>query len=262
MKLKKDLVILDIETTGIWLEKDKIIEIALIKSKPDQTRETFQTKVNPGMPIPPIVTKVTGITDKDVKDAPSFKKVAPRIMEFMGDADLGGFNVERFDLVILKRELNEAGIGFEWQQRVIYDAQKVYHVNEKRNLAAAYQFYCGKELVGAHSAWVDTEATLEIIEKQVEQYGNGTDAIEVLSQFKYESHFDYYDDEQKFCWWNGKLYPMFGKYARRTTLEDLTEKDPGYLKWILNKDFSDGVKALVRAALNGERIERIEQDQT
>jgi len=254
MKIKKDLVVLDIESTGVWVEKDKIIEIALIKYKPDQTRETFLSKINPGMPIPEKASEVTGITDKDVKDAPSFKQVASRILEFMGDADLGGFNVERFDLVLLKREFSDIGIGFEWSGRVIYDAQKVYHLNEKRNLAAAYQFYCGKELVGAHSALVDTKATVEILEKQVEKYGDGSQDIEVLGQFEYEPIFDFYDEERKFCWWNGKLYPMFGKYARQTPLEDLTESDPGYLKWILKKDFSDGVKAVIRTVLSGERI--------
>ena len=257
MKIKKDLVILDIESTGVWVEKDKIIEIALIKYKPDRTRETFQSKINPGMPIPQTASQLTGITDEDVKDAPSFKQVASRISEFISDADLGGFNVERFDLALLKREFSDIGTGFEWTQRVVYDAQKVYHVNEKRNLAAAYQFYCGKELVSAHSALGDTEATSEILEKQVEKYGNGSDDIEVLGQFEYESLFDFYDEERKFCWWNGKLYPMFGKYARQTPLEDLTQSDPGYLKWILKKDFSDGVKAVIRTVLNGEKIEKI-----
>jgi DNA polymerase III subunit epsilon len=260
MKIKRDLVVLDVESTGVWVEKDKIIEIALIKYRPDQTREVLEAKINPGIKIPAVASELTGITDEDVKDAPSFKEVAPRILEFLRDADLGGFNVERFDLVLLKREFSDAGFDYDWTKSVIYDAQTVYHVNEKRNLAAAYEFYCAKELVGAHSALVDTEATLEIIEKQVEKYGDGADDIEVLQQFKYKPLFDFYDAERKFCWWNGKLYPMFGKYARQTPLEEITRSDPGYLKWILKANFSESVKNVVQAVLNGQKIEKAKQE--
>ena len=252
MKIKKTLIALDIESTGVWVEKDKIIEIALIQFSPGGAKKTLHTRVNPGMPIPAVVTQLTGIADADVKDAPYFKDVAAKILDFIGTSDFAGFNIERFDLPLLKREFEEVGIRFDWEGCKIYDAQKVYHLNEKRDLSAAFQFYCGKELTGAHSALADTEAVYLILEKQVEKYGQGQEDIGILEQFQYESHFDFYDEERKFCWWNGKLYPMFGKYGRKLSLEEIVKTEAGYLKWILTKDFSDSVKAIVRAALNGE----------
>jgi len=252
MKIKKDLVVLDIETTGVWIEKDKIIEIALLKYHPDGSKETYCSKVNPDMPIPKIVTELTGISDAEVQKAPRFRDIADKVLSFIGASDLAGYNVERFDLLLLKREFEEIGLRFEWDGRSIYDAQKVFHLNEKRDLSAAYQFYCGSEMTNAHSALADSEAVYAILEKQVEKYGQGEQDLSTLLQFEYESLFDFYDDERKFCWWNGKLYPMFGKYARKTPLEDVVRTDPGYLKWILAKDFSDNVKSIVRAALNGD----------
>lgn len=252
MKIKKTMVALDVEATGIWIEKDKVIEIALIKYRPDGTKETLHTRVNPGIAIPQAVVTLTGISNKDVQNAPFFREIAGKVLEFIGDADLAGYNIERFDLPLLKREFQETGIRFEWEDRKIYDAQKVYHLNEKRDLSAAYQFYCGKPLEGAHSALADTEAVYSILEKQVEKYGSGADEISVLEQFQYESLMDFHDEERKFCWWNGKLFPMFGKYARKMALDEIVKADPGYLNWILSKDFSDGVKAVVRGALHGD----------
>ncbi len=251
MKIKGPLVVLDLESTGIWIEKDKIIEIALLKYAPGGAKETLHTRVNPGMPIPPLVTDLTGIADTDVKTAPYFRDIAQKVSDFIGSADLAGFNVERFDLPLLKRELQETGLRFEWDQRKIYDAQKVYHLNEKRDLSAAHQFYCGRELVGAHSALADSEAVYAILEKQVEKYGKGTDDLAVLEQFEYESLFDFHDEERKFCWWNGKLFLMFGKHARKMPLEEIVKNDPDYLRWILAKDFSESVKAIIQAALQG-----------
>lgn len=252
MKIEKSLVVLDVESTGVWVEKDKIIEIALIKYNPAGQKEIYHKKINPGISIPAVVVKLTGITDQDVKDAPSFRQVSKEIFAFIGESDLGGFNVERFDLPLLEREFAEAGLKFDWKERKIYDAQKVYHLNEKRDLSAAFKFYCDKELVGAHSALADTEAVFEILEKQVVKYGDGREDIAVLDQFEYSSHLDYYDEERKFAWWNGKLYPMFGKYSRKIPLDEIVKTDSGYLVWILKSDFSEGVKSVIQAALHGE----------
>jgi DNA polymerase-3 subunit epsilon len=251
MKVTRPLVCLDIETTGVWVEKDKIIEIALVRHTPDGKKETFHQRINPGISIPAIVAKLTGISDQEVKGAPFFRQVAQAAFDLIGDADFAGFNIERFDLPVLAREFSEAGIKFEWKERKIYDAQKVFHLNEKRDLSAAHQFYCGKDLEGAHSALADSEAVYKILEKQVEKYGGGEQEISVLEQFQYEARSEFYDEERKFCWWNGKLYPMFGKYARKLPLEDIVKTDPGYLSWVLAKDFSDSVKSIVKAALNG-----------
>lgn len=252
MKLTRKLVILDLETTGIWIEKDKIIEIAMIRCFPDGTRDQFYSRVNPGIPIPPEVTKVTGITDADVKDSPRFRDIAPQVIRFLEDADYGGFSVERFDLPLLERELSEAGIKFEWNKATIYDAQRVYHLHERRDLSAAYQFYCGKELKNAHSALADTQATLDVLAEQVKKYGNGNDSIEALKEFNYRKKTEFLDNERKLRWWNGEVYMMFGKYARRTSLRDIAKSDRPYLEWILTQDFSDEVKDIVEQALNGK----------
>ncbi len=251
MKITKPLVILDIETTGVWIEKDKIIEMALIKYFPDGKKEIYHKRINPGIAIPAIVTELTGIRNEDVREAPVFKAVAGEILQFIGSADLGGFNVERFDLPLMAREFLDAGFKFEWEGRTVYDAQKVYHLNEKRDLAAAYQFYCKKELKGAHTALADTEAAYDILVNQVKKYGEGQEDISVLNKFEYVTLTESYDEDGKFCWWNGKLYPTFGKYRRKASLEDIAKKDRNYLEWILQSEFKDDVKLLIKSVLNG-----------
>ncbi|MBF0385123.1 MAG: 3'-5' exonuclease [Candidatus Omnitrophica bacterium] len=251
MKLTHPLVVLDLETTGTWIEKDKIIEVAMIKCLPDGKREEYCKRVNPMIPIPKFISELLGIYDKDVEDKPPFSSIAPEITEFIADCDLAGFNVEKFDLPLLEREMYEAGHKFEWRFKKIYDVQKVYHLNERRDLTAAYNFYCQKHLENAHSALFDTKATLDILEKQVEKYGRGKDAIDVLLEFDYIESGDFYDPDRKFRWWNGKLYMMFGKYARRYSLQEVVQKDKGYLEWILSADFSQEVKTLVANALKG-----------
>ncbi|MCA9402023.1 MAG: 3'-5' exonuclease [Candidatus Omnitrophica bacterium] len=252
MKLKKPFVVFDLETTGTWIEKDRIIEIAIIKIHPDGSKETYEKKINPQMPIPAKVQELTGISDEDVKDAPVFREIAQQVFDFIADADVGGFNVERFDLPLLERELKEAGITFEYKSRVIIDAQKIFHLHEKRDLTAAYQFYCQRELDNAHSALADTEATWEILQAQVDQYAQQEGDLHDLSKFDYKTYQEYYDDERKFRWWNGQLYMMFGKYARKYTLEEVVRKDRSYLEWILSANFSDQIKNLVEDALNGQ----------
>jgi DNA polymerase-3 subunit epsilon len=252
MKLTKPIIILDLETTGTWVEKDRIIEIAMIRLSPAGEKENYLKRVNPLMPIPAVVTKLTGISNEDVKDAPQFKTLAREIVDFLGDADIGGFNVEKFDMPLLERELIDAGVPFSFAGRTVFDAQKVFHLNEKRDLTSAYALYCGKPLPGAHSALADTEATLEVLEAQVKRYGAGVEDIAVLSQFNYREQTEFFDAERKFRWWNGELYMMFGKYARKESLRDVVKKDAGYLEWMMSRDFSPEVKELVASALRGQ----------
>ena len=251
MKLSRPLIVLDLETTGTWVEKDKIIEIGMIRCAPDGTRTTYEKRVNPGIPIPPVVTEVTGICDADVQDAPYFRTLAGEVVAFLEGADLCGFNLERFDLPLLTRELQEAGLEFDWASRAVYDAQKIYHLHEKRDLTAAYAFYCQKELKDAHSALADSAATLEVLESQVQKYGGGDEHLEVLKGFDYQQRSEFYDAERKFRWWNGELYMMFGKYARKETLKEVAQKDRRYLEWILAQNFSEEIKDLVAGALEG-----------
>ncbi len=252
MKLLRSLVILDLETTGIWIEKDRIVEIGMIKLMPDGARLDYVKRVNPGMPIPANVTRIIDITDDDVKDAPPFKDIAKEILEFIGDSDLGGFNILRFDLPVLEREFFDAGFNFHWRDRDIYDAQKVYHIHEKRDLMAAYQLYCSKGLNKAHSALDDAEATMDILNAQVKKYGVEEKGIESLKDFDYERSSAYFDKERKFCWWNGELYPIFGKYGKKKHIKDILENDRWYLEWIVTKDFSEEVKTMIEKVLDGE----------
>lgn len=252
MKLKRPLVVLDLETTGTWIEKDKIIEIGMVRCMPDESQTTYEKRINPGMKIPPEVSELTGIKDEDVKNAPVFRDVAGEIVEFLDGADLAGFNVERFDLPVLARELNEAGFPFEYRKRSIYDAQKIFHLHEKRDLTTAYSFFCGKDLDGAHSALADSQATLDVLKSQIRKYCKGAMEIEALRAFEYQKRSHFYDKGRKFRWWNGELYMMFGKYAAKEPLKKIAEMDRPYLEWIISKDFSDEVKELCENALVGK----------
>jgi len=251
MKIARPLVILDLETTGTWREKDKIVEIGMIKLTPGGEKDVFIKRVNPGITIPPEVSELIGITDDDVKDEPPFRDIAREVLDFIGDSDMGGFNVERFDLPLLERELAEAGLKLDLRERRIYDAQKIYHLHEKRDLMAAYAFYCKKDLVNAHTAMGDVEATLEILEEQVNKYGSEDEGIESLKDFDYKPRQGNFDKEGKFRWWNGELYPTFGKHARRKNIRQLAGSERDYLEWILKSDFTDTVKDMVRNALQG-----------
>ncbi len=252
MKIAYPLVVLDLETTGTWTEKDRIIEIAMVKVLPSGEKQVYHSRVDPQMPIPMVVQKLTGITEADVKGAPQFKAIAKDVALFLEGADIGGFNVDKFDLPLLERELTDAGVPFSAAGHKVFDAQKVFHLNEKRDLTSAYAFYCGKPLTGAHSALADTEATLEVLAAQVERYGAGDAAIESLSQFQYREQPDFFDAERRFRWWNGELYMMFGKYAKKESLREVARKDPGYLTWMLGKDFSPDIKLLVENSLKGQ----------
>ena len=252
MKLLRTIIIFDLETTGTWVEKDKIVEIGMVKLMSDGTRQTYVKRVNPGMPIPRNVSRLININDDDVKDAPPFKDIAKEVTEFIGDSDLGGFNILRFDLPILERELYGAGFSFYWRERDIYDAQKVYHIHEKRDLTAAYKLYCDKELENAHSALGDAEATVEIFDSQIKRYGAPEQGIESLKDFDYERSSAYFDKERKFFWWNGHLYPVFGKYGRKKHIQDILKIDRRYLEWMLSSDFSEEVKMMIKNVLSGK----------
>jgi len=249
MKVKKDLVVLDLETTGTWIERDKIIEIAMVKIIKSGGEEKYFRRINPGMPIPKQVTEITGITNDDVKHEKIFEQIAGEILEFLGSCDIGGFNVLKFDLPVLAREFSKAGLYFEYESRDVYDAQKIYHIYEKRNLTAAYKFYCGKDLVDAHSAEADARATLDILAEQSKKYAN--DNFEDLKHIDYEQKTEFFDRQKKFRWWNGRLYIMFGKYGRKLSLEEVIKKDRPYVEWMLAQDFEEPVKEMLRSALIG-----------
>ena len=252
MKLTRPVVVLDLETTGLWVEKDKIIELGMIKCYLDGTQETFMRRVNPGIPIPARVFELTGISDEAVRDAPCFAQVAEDILQFVDGCDFAGFNIERFDLPLLEREIFESGRRLEWRHRTIYDAQKIYHIHEKRDLKTAYRFFCDKDLVNAHSALDDASAALEILSAQIRRYGGGNEYLESLIDFEYEPMSFFFDDERKFRWWNDELYPVFGKFGRKHSIREIVQKDAAYVQYLLTTDFDEKVKNMLQEALAGK----------
>ncbi len=249
MKLKRTLVVFDLETTGTWIENDKVIEVGMVKVSPSGAKETFVQRVNPGMPIPKEVSELTGISDDDVKGSPYFREIAGRVLEFIGNADLGGFNLIGFDIPILKRELHEVGLELDLAGRNVIDSKIIYHVNEKRNLTAAYEFYCEKELRDAHSALADASATLDVIVGQVKMYGNEAGELESLNKFTYQQKSEFLDEERKLRIWNGDYYLTFGKYRNRG-LKEVLKMDSGYLTWLVSTDLSEKVRSVINQALN------------
>ena len=252
MRLTKPVVVLDLETTGVWIEKDRIIEIGMIKCQLDGSQETYLKRVNPGIPVPPAVAALTGITSEALVGAPPFKAIVSEVLSFIGEADFGGFNVERFDLPLLEREVFESGLRLEWRHRTVYDAQKIYHIHEKRDLKAAYRFFCDKDLTNAHTALGDASAALEILSAQIARYGTGNEYLESLIDFEYEPMSGFFDSERKFRWWNGELYPAFGKYGRKHSVREIVQRDAAYVQYLLTTDFDDRVKSMLQEALAGK----------
>ena len=235
LKLHKPLCVFDLETTGINISRDKIVEICILKVNPDASRESKTWLVNPEMPIPKEASLVHGIWDEDVKDAPTFKEIAPKIIEMIKDSDLGGFNSNRFDIPLLAEELLRVGFDFDLSKHRPVDALTILHKKEPRNLTAAYQFYCGKSLDGAHSAEADTLATFEVLDAQVAHYEDLPNEISELSEFSYQNKFAdlagfiAFDDK------NREIF-TFGKYKGQV-VKEVFQKDIGYFGWIQNADF-------------------------
>lgn len=235
LKLTKPICFFDLETTGINVAKDRIVEISILKVFPNGNRESYTWRVNPEMPIPKGSSDVHGITDEMVADEPIFKELAPRVYELLKDSDLAGFNSNRFDIPLLAEELLRAEIDFDLKRANCIDVQTIFHKMEKRTLEAAYKFYCGKELKDAHSAEADTLATYEVLLAQLEKYPELQNDVPFLADFSaHKEHADF----AGFISLNedGVEVFSFGKYKGRVVMEIL-EIDSGYFGWLLNADF-------------------------
>lgn len=234
LNLSKPLCFFDLETTGINVAKDRIVEIAILKVFPNGNKESKTWKVNPTIPIPPATSAIHGIYDKDVENEPTFKELAPKVYQMIKDADLAGFNSNRFDVPLLAEELLRADVDFDLDKHKLIDVQVIFHKQEPRNLAAAYRFYCQKDLIDAHSAAADTNATYEILEAQIEKYAEIKNDTKFLSNFS--SHRKTVD-LAGFIVYNGEDEIFtFGKYKGQK-VDEILEKDPGYYSWIQNADF-------------------------
>lgn len=251
--LTRPLVFLDLESTGVWPEKDRIVEIAMIRLIPDGKEEIFESRVNPGIKIPKEVIAIHGITDEDVKDAPTFDRIAPKVVEWLTGSDIGGYSLERFDLLMLTQEFSRAGIKFDFNQCFLVDAQKIFVLKERRNLESACRLYLGKPLENAHSAMADTRATLDVFKAQMDRYPDLPKDVKEIHALTHQEENGFADKTRLFRWWNGELHFNFGKgdvYGK--SLREAAQTHRGYLQWMMTRDFSPEVKKIVEEALKGQ----------
>jgi DNA polymerase III subunit epsilon len=251
LKLSRPLAFFDLETTGINPRSDRIIEIAVVKCLPRGNTQTFEYRLNPEMPIPPASTAVHGITDSDVALAPTFVQIAPRLIEFLADCDLSGFNVRRFDLPLLQEEFRRVDIMFDVSGRHVVDVQTIFHMKEARDLSAALRFYCGREHTGAHGALADVHATLDIFAAQLDRYEDLPHNIDALESVIHPRDPSWVDDDGKLAWEGNNVVLTFGKY-RGKPLRSVIEQDRNYIQWILDGNFPEATKDHIRRAINGE----------
>jgi len=236
LNLKKPIAFFDLETTGLSITKDRIVEMAVLKIHPNGLKESKTWLVNPTIPIQKEASEIHGIKDEDVADKPTFKEIAKQVDDFMSHSDIGGFNSNRFDIPLLVEEFLRVDIDFKVEARKFVDVQTIFHKMEQRNLSAAYNFYCGKTLENAHSAEADITATFEVLEAQLDRYEDLENDINYLSEFS--SHNKNVDVAGRIVY-NDKEVEVFnfGKYKGQS-VESVLKSDPGYYGWLLKGDFS------------------------
>lgn len=242
--MNKPMVFFDLETTGINIAKDRIVEISILKVFPNGNKESKTWLVNPEIEIPKEASAIHGITNEQVVSEPTFKELASQVSELIAGCDLAGFNSNRFDIPLLAEEMLRAGVDFDMNDRVAVDVQVIFHKKEQRTLGAAYKFYCDKDLENAHSAEADTNATYEILKAQLDKYEDLENDVNFLNS--YSAH-KKRADFAGFIVFNDKDEEIFtfGKYRNQKVIEVL-EKDKGYFSWIQNADFPHYTKKVLR----------------
>jgi DNA polymerase-3 subunit epsilon len=244
LNLKNPLVFFDLETTGINISRDKIVEASFLKVYPNGKEEIRTYRINPEMHIPEESTAIHGITDEDVKDCPTFKQLAKTLADFLEGCDMAGFNSSRFDVPMLAEEFLRAGVEFDISKRKFVDVQIIFHKKEQRTLEAAYRFYCDKELDKAHSAEADAVATYEVLKSQLERYPDLVNDINVLSK-----EFSSFNDNVDFAGrivLNEKGVEVFnfGKHKGKAVAE-VFKKEPSYYAWMMEGDFPLNTKQVI-----------------
>lgn len=235
LNLKNPIAFFDLETTGINVAKDRIVEMSIVKVLPNGSEEIKTYRVNPEMPIPKQSSEIHGIYDEDIKDEPTFKEIAKNVAKFLEGCDLAGYNSNRFDIPLLAEEFLRVGVNFEMRKRKFVDVQTIFHKMEQRTLVAAYKFYCDRDLEGAHGAQADTLATYEVLKSQLDKYPNLENDMEFLAEFSTQNkNADFAgmivfnkDDIEVF---------NFGK-NRGVSVEKVLNEQPGYYAWMINSDF-------------------------
>jgi DNA polymerase-3 subunit epsilon len=248
--LSRPLVVFDLETTGLDVRSDRIVEVSCVKIGVDGSHEIRTRRINPGMPISPQATAVHGITDEDVRDEPSFGQLARSLFALLEGCDLSGFNIEGFDLPMLTSEFERVGIRFPAGPTHVVDSWRIFLQKEPRDLTAAYRFYCGRDLAAAHSAEADAKAAAEVLLAQVARYADLPTAVDGLHDFCHPVHPEWIDGDGKLVFSANEACLAFGKH-RYKTLRRMVQEESDYLHWILQSDFSDEVKDIVREALSG-----------
>jgi DNA polymerase-3 subunit epsilon len=248
LNLKRPIAFFDLETTGVNVASDRIVEIGILKIMPDGTTEAKEKRINPTIPIPIESSLVHGIYDKDVADQPTFKAIAKSLAEFLKDCDLGGYNSNKFDIPILMEEFLRAEIDFSLEGRHCVDVQNIFHQMEQRTLKAAYKFYCSKELINAHSAIADIEATYEVFLAQIERYKDaeytdksGKKSVPIVNDIKALHDFTTVTKNVDLAGrivYNDKGVEVFnfGKHAGKSVVEVL-KQEPSYYAWMQQGDF-------------------------
>ena len=247
LKLTRPIAFIDLETTGINITTDRIVELAIVKISPDGSKLVKRKLVNPLMPIPESSSVIHGITDEMVKDAPSFKQISNEVKQFIEGADLGGYNSNRFDIPMLLEEFLRAGIEYSVDGKRLVDVQKIFHMMEQRTLSAAYKFYCSKTLEGAHGAEADATATWEVLEAQLERYPQIGDSVESIVKFTGED--DIVDFARRFVKDKGIEVFNFGKHKGKPVAQVLRE-EPQYYDWMMKGDFPINTKQKLTEILN------------
>ena len=245
LKLEKPIVFFDLETTGVQIAKDRIVEISILKVFPDKNKESKTWLVNPTIPIPEEITAIHGISDEKVAKEPTFKELASEIAELIHNCDLGGYNSNKFDIPLLAEEFLRSEVDFDMKNRKAIDVQNIFHKMEKRTLVAAYKFYCDKDLTDAHSAEADTTATYEVLLSQLDKYDELENDVNLLADFSQIG--GEFADMAGFVRYNedGEEVLSFGKY-KGVTLKQIWNENPGYFSWINQADFPLYTKNVMR----------------
>jgi DNA polymerase III subunit epsilon len=254
LTLERPIAFIDLETTGLSVGGDRIVEIAILKINPDGSKTTRTHRVNPEMPISAESTSIHGISNEDIANEPTFESLAPSLFKFLFDCDLGGYNSNKFDIPMLVEEFLRVGIEFDFQDRKFVDVQNVFHKMEQRTLKAAYKFYCQKDLENAHSAEADIEATYEILEAQLEKYEDLQGDVNFLSDF---TRFHNSADIMGRIVFNENKVEVFnfGK-NKGVSVEEVFIKEPGYYGWLMNGDFPRSTKKVFETIMNRTREKR------
>ncbi len=244
LQLKNPIIFFDLETTGLDVANDRIVELCYIKVEPNGNEETKSMRINPERHIPEESSKIHGIWDSDVKDCPTFKQIAASLAATFSGCDLAGFNSNKFDIPMLVEEFMRAGVDIDFSKRKFVDVQNIYHKLERRTLIAAYKYYCGKDLTDAHSAMADTRATYEVLMAQLDRYPDDLkNDVGFLSEFSrignnidFAGRFVYAED--------GTELVNFGKHKGKA-VKDVLATDPGYYGWVMHGDFTMNTKQVL-----------------